>query len=160
MTTSLFRSTLTWLAPALATGALLAASDEARQQPLTRAPPMPAQEEAVHVHYLEVVTPDVEATCAALAKLHATTFGKPVAELGGARTAALAGGGSIGVRPPLRPDEEPVVRPYVLVDDIAAATEAARAAGGEIAIGPLEIPGRGRFTIYVLGGIEHGLWQV
>ena len=25
---------------------------------------------------------------------------------------------------------------------------------------PLEIPGQGTFSIYILGGIEHGLWQL
>jgi predicted enzyme related to lactoylglutathione lyase len=64
------------------------------------------------------------------------------------------------VRAPLRPDEAPVVRPYILVKDIEAAVTAAKAAGGEIAIGATEIPGQGKFAIYVLGGIDHGLWQL
>ena len=38
--------------------------------------------------------------------------------------------------------------------------EAAKAAGGEIALPPTEIPGHGKFAIYVQGGIDHGLWQV
>jgi hypothetical protein len=32
--------------------------------------------------------------------------------------------------------------------------------GGEVAIGPLEIPGHGTFAIYVQGGIDHGLWKL
>jgi hypothetical protein len=60
----------------------------------------------------------------------------------------------------MRVDEEPVVRPYILVDDIHAATASARAAGAEFAILPTEIPGRGTFAIYFLGGIQHGLWQL
>ena len=36
----------------------------------------------MQVHYLEVVTPEVDATCAALAKLHDVTFGEPEAGLG------------------------------------------------------------------------------
>ncbi len=128
--------------------------------PQAKAEPPPSKEERVHLHYLEIVTPDVEATCAALAKLHGVTFGQPEPGLGHARTAELNGGGRIGVRAPLRADENPVVRPYVLVDDIEAAVEAAEAAGGQIAHPPWEIPGLGRFAIYVQGGIDHGLWQL
>ncbi len=116
--------------------------------------------ETMQVQYLEIVTPEVDATCAALAKLHGVTFGKPEAGLGNARTAALHGGGRIGVRAPMHESEEPVVRPYVLVSDIEAAVAAVQAAGGEIAHPPLEIPGHGRFAIYIQGGIQHGLWQL
>jgi predicted enzyme related to lactoylglutathione lyase len=115
---------------------------------------------AVQVQYLEIVTPDVEATCRALSRIHGVEFGEPVQVLGNARTAALAGGGLLGVRAPLRDDEEPVTRPYVLVDDVEAATAAAREAGAEIAIPPLELPGQGTFALYILGGVQHGLWQL
>ena len=84
---------------------------------------------------------------------------RSVAEFGNARTADLAGGGRIGVRAPMRETEKPVVRPYLLVDDIEAAVKAARDAGAEIAMPPMPIPGQGTFSIYILGGIEHGLWQ-
>ena len=112
------------------------------------------------IHYLEVVTPEVDVTCAAQEKLHGVRFGEPVAGLGNARTAALANGGMIGVRAPMHETEEPVVRPYLLVDDIEAAVAAAVDAGGEIAHPPMEIPGRGKFAIFVQGGINHGLWQL
>ena len=112
------------------------------------------------VHYLEIVTPEVASTCNALESLHGVRFGEPELALGNARTAEIAGGGRIGVRAPMRETEEPVVRPYVLVDDVAAATAAAEAAGAEIAHPPLEIPGQGKFAIYILGGIHHGLWEI
>ena len=125
-----------------------------------REPQRPPQEEhAVKVHYLEIVTPRVDETCAALAKVHGVTFGEPVAALGNARTASLRDGGRVGVRAPLRADEAPVVRPYVLVDDIQGAVRAAAAAGAQIAVPPMELPGQGTFAIYLLGGIDHGLWQ-
>lgn len=114
----------------------------------------------MQVHYLEIVTPDVDATCSALEKLHGVSFSAPVAELGSARTAPLGNGGLVGVRAPLRETEEPVVRPYLLVEDIEATVEAVEAAGGKIAHPPLEIPGRGTFAIYIQGGIDHGLWQL
>lgn len=119
----------------------------------------PEAEEAVQIHYLEIVTPDPEALCGAFEKLHGVRFGEPDAALGNARTAALHGGWRIGVRGPLREDEGPVVRPYWLVDDIEAAVEVATAAGGEFAMTPTESAAGGKFAIYFQGGIQHGLWQ-
>ena len=98
--------------------------------------------------------------CAAYASAHKVQFGEPEAGLGNARTASLAGGGLVGVRAPLRETEEPVVRPYWLVDDIDAAVSAVVQAGGEVALPPMEIPGYGKFAIYLQGGNDHGLWQL
>lgn len=114
----------------------------------------------MNVQYLEIVTPDVDGVCATYARLHGVVFAAPVAGLGNARTAALAGGGLLGVRAPMHESEEPVVRPYLLVDDIAAAAEAAVAGGAELAHPPMEIPGHGHFAIVIQGGVHHGLWQV
>ena len=72
----------------------------------------------------------------------------------------LPDGGSIGVRGPLRDTEEPVVRPYWLVDDIEAALDAASKQGALVAHPPLEIPGKGTFAIYIQGDVDHGLWQL
>ncbi len=117
------------------------------------------KEDAMIIHYLEIVTPKVDATCDALAKAHGVTFSEPIAGLGNARTANLKDGGRIGVRAPMRETEAPVVRPYVLVKDIQAAVKAAEAAGAKVAVPPMLIPGQGTFAIYLLGGIDHGLWQ-
>lgn len=114
----------------------------------------------MQVHYLEIVTPEVDATCAAYEALHGVSFSQPEPALGGARTAAWSEGGLLGVRAPMHEAETPVVRPYVLVSDIEVAVEKAVAAGGEIAHPPLEIPGRGTFAIYIQGGVHHGLWQI
>ncbi len=110
--------------------------------------------------YLEIVTREVDAVCAAYALAHNVQFNEPDPVLGGARTASLAGGGLVGVRAPLRETEDPVVRPYWLVDDIAAALVAVVQAGGEIALPPMEIPGHGTCAIYLQGGNDHGLWQL
>jgi predicted enzyme related to lactoylglutathione lyase len=115
---------------------------------------------AMRIHYLEFVTPDVDAACALYSQMHGVTFGKADQRLGGARTANLAGGGMLGIRAPLRPTEKPVVRPYVLVKDIKASVAAAAKSGAQIAMEPTEIPGRGQFAIVIQGGIESGLWQV
>jgi predicted enzyme related to lactoylglutathione lyase len=145
----------TALAPVLLLGCLACAS--------APADPAPAAEPEIHgprVHYLEIVTPDVDAVVAGYEAANGLEFGEPDAGLGGARTAPLPGGGLVGVRAPLRSNEEPVVRPYWLVDDIEAAVAAAEAAGAQIAHPPLLIPGHGTFAIYFLGGVQHGLWQV
>jgi len=113
----------------------------------------------MQIHYLEIVTKEVDAVCAAYAAANGVQFGKPDAGLGNARTAPLPGGGLVGVRAPLRENEEPIVRPYWLVDDIEAAVAAAVKAGGVIAHPPLKIPGHGTFAIYIQGGINHGFWQ-
>ena len=114
----------------------------------------------MQVHYLEIVTQEVDATCATYAQLYGVSFGEGDHSLGNARTAALASGGVIGVRAPMHESEEPVVRPYLLVEDIDAAVATAVDAGGEIALPPMEIPGHGKCAIYIQGGIQHGLWQV
>jgi len=113
----------------------------------------------MQIEYLEIVTPKVDETCAALSAQRGVSFGAPDPALGGGRVAIMEGGGRIGVRAPLRDDEAPVVRPYMLVDDIEAASAAAEAAGGEFAMRATEVPGQGRFAIYFLGGIQHGLWE-
>jgi len=114
---------------------------------------------AMQVHYLEIVTKEVDEICAAYGAANGVRFGEPEPGLGNARTAVLPGGGLMGVRAPLRETEMPVVRPYWLVDDINAAVAAVKKAGGIIAHPPMKIPGRGIFAIYILGGIDHGLWQ-
>ena len=120
----------------------------------------PGESKGIQIQYLEIVTPDLDATCDALAKMHGVEFSDPVMEFGGARTANLAGGGILGVRKPMRETELPVVRPYVLVENIDQVMETVKEAGAEIAMPPMPIPGRGKFAIYILGGIQHGIWQL
>lgn len=114
----------------------------------------------MQIHYLEIVTEGVNAVCAAYEAANGVTFGEPVPELGNARTTTLPGEGLIGVRAPMHETEDPVVRPYWLVENIEAAFAAATESGAEVAHPPLEIPGRGTFAIYIQGGIHHGLWQL
>lgn len=114
----------------------------------------------MQIHYLEIVTPEVDAVCAAYAAASDLQFGEPDPGLGHARTAVAPNGGTVGVRGPLRETETPVIRPYWLVDDIESAVAAAVAAGAELAMPPTEIPGHGTFAIYIKGGVELGLWQL
>jgi predicted enzyme related to lactoylglutathione lyase len=123
-------------------------------------PVNPMVPNAVQVHYLEIVTPSVDETCALLAEAHGVVFSEPIAVFGNARCAVLTDGGRLAVRAPMRATEQPIVRPYLLVDDIDAVVKAAETAGAIVALPPMEIPGEGTFAIYILGGIEHGLWQL
>ena len=96
------------------------------------------------IQYLEIVASEVDAGCATYEAAHGIQFGSTDPLLGGARTAPLPDGGSIGVRGPLRDTEEPVVRPYWLVEDIEAALEAATKQGAVVAHPPLAISGKVR----------------
>ena len=155
----MLRSVLLSLVPVSAVCVFGAAETRMQQEAPAPAGIQSESEKSMQVHYLEFVTPDVDATCSTLEKLHGVTFAEPDATLGNARTAALNNGGRIGVRAPMRETEEPVVRTYLLVDDIEAAVESAGANGGEIAMPATEVPGGGRFAIYLQGGNQFGLWQ-
>lgn len=119
-----------------------------------------AETNPMKVHYLEIVTPESESLCEQYAQLHGVTFSEPVANLGGARTAELEGGGMVGIRAPMHDAEKSVVRPYVLVEDIKATVESAAGAGAEVAVPPMEIPEHGMCAIVFHGGIECGFWQI
>ena len=161
MTSNLFRTALAGFAMALTVCACNATNAAQEQERHASSPAKSAAIKGVKAQYLEIVTPEAEATCAALEKIGGIKFGPPIAEFGMARTAPLVDGGLLGVRGPMHAAENTVVRPYLLVEDIVAAVEAAKASGGEIAMPPTEIPGgRGQFAIYFLGGIEHGIWQL
>lgn len=112
------------------------------------------------VHYLEVVTTDVEGVCKTYAALDEVQFGASDPILGGARVAHLANGGLLGVRAPLRDTETPVVRPYFLVEDIQAAVDATAESGALVALPSMELPGYGTIAIVIQGGIESGFWQL
>jgi predicted enzyme related to lactoylglutathione lyase len=114
----------------------------------------------MQIHYLEIVSADVTAQCAALERLHKVSFGAAVADLGQARVAELPDGSRIGVRAPLAAHEQPTVRAYFAVDDIGRAVKDAEAAGGVVAYPPTRQGATGTWAIYVLGGAQIGLWQM
>ena len=116
--------------------------------------------DSVQVHYLEVVTSNVEQVCTSYTQTIGVSFSDAIAELGNARTASLSNGGTIGVRAPMHEAEEPVTRAYYLVADIEEAVEQARNTGAEIAVPVMDIPGRGKCAILMYGAIQSGLWQV
>ena len=112
------------------------------------------------IQYLEIVTPDVDAVCETYSQLHDVKFGESDQNLGGARTAKLASGGMLGVRAPMHDAEKPVVRHYIVVEDIQATVDAAAKSGAEVALPPMELAGHGTCAIVIQGGIETGFWQL
>lgn len=112
------------------------------------------------LHYLEVITPDVEKICASYSQTMGLSFSDVIAELGGARTTILASGVTLGIRAPMHDAEQPTTRPYYLVADIEQAVNEAKNGGAEVAVPPMEIPGRGKCAILFYGSIQSGLWQV
>ena len=116
--------------------------------------------EGIKIHYLEIVTPEVDAVCETYSQVHGVSFGTQDENLGGARTTALAGGGLLGVRAPLRVDEEPIVRHYMIVNDLETAVNTAQSAGALVAIDAMALPGHGSIGIVIQAGIEIGYWQL
>jgi len=92
--------------------------------------------------------------------LHDVEFGESDPSLGGARVAELLTGGKLGIRPPLRETEKPIVRHYILVNDIQTTVNAAEKAGAEVAVPPMKLPGHGQCAIVIHNGIESGFWQL
>ena len=113
----------------------------------------------MRIHYLEIVCRDVAAQCAALERVHGLSFGPAVADLGQARVAKAPDGSLIGVRAPLAEHEQPIIRTYLEVEDIARAVKEVEAAGGVIAYPPTQQGGTGTWAIYFLGDVQLGLWQ-
>lgn len=111
------------------------------------------------IRFLEIVTPDVDGTIAIFETSGPLTFSDPVPELGNARVATLPDGSEMSVRAPMHETETPVTRSYFLTEDIEAATQAAVKAGAELAHGIMEIPGRGKFSIFFHGETQFGFWE-
>jgi len=119
---------------------------------------MPVPEHAVY--YLEIVTTDTGATSDFYANAYGWQFEAEDPDLGNSRVATIPDGSLCGIRAPMHEQEKPIVRTYLRVADIDTAVKRAAELGAEIALEPMETPGRGRVAIYFLNGIEQGLWQV
>lgn len=111
------------------------------------------------VQYLEVVTNELDSTCAFYGAMWGLSFGEEIAALGQARTAKRPDGTLVGIRKPMAEHEAPIIRSYVAVDDIAVAAKAAEEQGAMIAYPPTKQGDYGTFAIVILDGVQHGLWQ-
>lgn len=114
----------------------------------------------MNIHYLEIVSADMDREIELLEATLELNFGDPVEALGRARVAAAPGGGTIGVRAPMHDAEATVARPYFLTDALDEKVAALSSLGAQIALPRMEIEGHGVIAIYIVNGIEYGLWQV
>src|SRR5688500_14370953 len=95
-------------------------------RPITR--DSPASQNRIHsveeenlnmaVHYLEIVSNDVDALTALYERMHDLSFGPADPDLGEAHVATRPDGTLVGIRKPLAAHEQPIVRTYLAVDDI------------------------------------------
>ncbi len=111
------------------------------------------------VHYVEIVTNSVDDQIATLETTHGLSFGEPQAAFGNARIATQPDGSLLGVRAPLAAHESAIVRTYFHVADVKAAAATAESKGGVIAYPPTQQGDTGTWCIYILDGVQVGLWQ-
>jgi uncharacterized protein len=111
------------------------------------------------VHYLEIVSNDVDTLTGLYQRMHGLSFGPPDPDLGQARVATRADGTLVGIRKPLAAHEQPIARTYLAVEDIQQAVKMAEEHGATIASPPTRQGQRGIFAIVIQAGVEHGLWQ-
>src|ERR671917_880511 len=97
------------------------------------------------VHYLEIVSNDVDALTRLYQRIHGLSFGPPDPDLGQARVATGADGTLVGIRKPLAAHEQPIVRTYLAVDDIQQAVKKAEEHGAKDAYPPTRQGRRGTF---------------
>ena len=112
------------------------------------------------IHYLEIVTPDVEAACLLYSTAFGWRFQPSVPELGNAFVSTLPGGSLCGIRAPLHAEETPVVRTYIRVVSLELATREVERLGAKILLESMDLAGWGKISICEFGGIQQGLWQV
>ncbi len=111
------------------------------------------------VHYLEIVSNDVDTLTRLYERVHGLSFGPPDPDLGQARVATRADGTLVGIRKPLAAHEQPIMRTYLAVEDIEQAVKRAEDSGATIAYPPTRQGQRGTFAIVIEGDVQHGLWQ-
>jgi hypothetical protein len=103
------------------------------------------------VHYLEIVSNDVDSLTGLYQRVHGLSFGPPDPDLGQARVATRADGTLVGIRKPLAAHEQPIMRTYLAVEDIQQAVKKAEDSGATIAYPPTRQGERGTFAIVIQG---------
>ena len=111
------------------------------------------------VHYLEIVSNDVDILTGLYQGVYGLSFGAPDPDLGQARVATRTDGTLVGIRKPLAAHEQPIMRSYLAVDDIQKAVKKAEEHGAMVAYPPTRQGQRGTFAIVIQGDVQHGLWQ-
>ncbi len=107
------------------------------------------------VHYLEIVSDDVDMLVGLYQHAHDLSFGPPDPDLGQARVATQSDGTLVGIRKRLAAHEQPIMRAYLEVKDIQQATKKPRSPARR-----LPIPQPGRATTAPLQSSETALVEV
>ena len=111
------------------------------------------------VHYLEIVSNDVDTLTGLYQRMQGISFGPPDPDLGQARVATRADGTLVGIRKPLAAHEQPIMRSYVAVENIQQAVKKAEKHGATVAY-PADPTGTaGDLCNRDSGDVQHGLWQ-
>src|SRR5690242_13645312 len=90
------------------------------------------------VHYLEIVSNDVDTLTDLYQRMYGLSFGTPDPDLGEARVATRADGTLVGIRKPLAAHEQPIIRTYLVVEDIQQAVKKAEEHGAIVAYPPTQ----------------------
>src|SRR5688500_1205977 len=132
-----------------AAAGLAAAQMPSWAQPAAQAPPVTTKERSSNmaVHYLEIVSNDVDTLTGLYQRMHGLSFGPPDPDLGQARVATRADGTLVGIRKPLAAHEQPIMRSYFAVEDIQQAVKKAEEHGATVAYPPTRQGQRGTFAI-------------
>ncbi|WP_208024526.1 VOC family protein [Amycolatopsis pithecellobii] len=110
--------------------------------------------------WVDLTTPDIDGA----ARFYSELFGWEVidqgSEYGGYRMCQLRGKPVAGMGPQQQPGMPPTWTSYVAVADANVTTKAVTAAGGQVYVEPMEVPGTGTMAIYAdPGGAVFGGWQ-
>jgi predicted enzyme related to lactoylglutathione lyase len=97
------------------------------------------EEFGMAVHYLEIVTDDVDTLVGLYQHVHGLSFGPPDPDLGQARVATQSDGTVVGIRKPLAAHEQPIMRTYLEVKDIHRQRRKPRSPARQL---PILQPGR------------------
>ncbi|MFK8052466.1 MAG: VOC family protein [Woeseiaceae bacterium] len=112
------------------------------------------------IHYIEMVSSDVTATCHLHECIDGLEFSSPDPDLGGARVALRPDGVRIGVRAPMHEAEQPLTRHYFLTEDITSTLAQAVSAGAITLLPPMPLGPHGSCAIVESGGVQIGFWSI
>lgn len=110
--------------------------------------------------WVDLTTTDVEGAARFYSGLFGWTTVDTGPEFGGYRMCELHGQPVAGMGPAQQPGIPPNWTSYVSVTDADVATKTITAAGGQVFVEPMDIPGTGRMGIFAdPGGAAFGVWQ-
>jgi uncharacterized protein len=110
--------------------------------------------------WVDLASPDLEASKAFYGALFGWEAGRPVPEAGGYTLFALHGKQVAGMGPVMSEGQPPAWTTYVNVTDADGTAKKAADAGGTVLAGPMDVMDQGRLAIFAdPAGAVLGLWQ-